>query len=178
MLINRDFGSLFQPFASQVIRFLDAWNLNNQATTAGLFEGFRTFDRQADLYAMGRSKTSTNRCVHQGQAREFGSCPIHPLGATVTNAPAGMSWHQYGLAVDIVFDSDPVKPSLQASWDNKFAWDKLGALGMRMGLEWAGSWRSFREAPHFQNTYGLQLTEANELFRVGGMRAVWAEIKS
>lgn len=176
--IDRDPKALFPAFAETIQRFIAAWNLNNPLQPVQIFEAMRTRARQAELYAMGRTRPSNNRCVHQGKAREFGTCPIHPLGATVTNAPEGMSWHNYGLAVDIVFDADPVKPGLQASWEAKFPWDKLGALGMRMGLEWAGAWKTFREMPHFQDTKGLNLTEANELFRVGAMRAVWAEAKA
>jgi peptidoglycan L-alanyl-D-glutamate endopeptidase CwlK len=85
----------------------------------------------------------------------------------------GFSWHQYGLAVDLVFDSDPVKPGLQATWDGKFPWKSMGKAGEFYGLEWAGSWKSFPEFPHFQKTWGLQLGEARELFEIGGLQAVW-----
>jgi len=36
-------------------------------------------------------------------------------------ATPGNSPHEYGLAVDVVLDTDPAKPGLQPSWDLKLA---------------------------------------------------------
>lgn len=175
-MINRDPESLCPVFGADLKRFVASWNLNHPVQPVGIFEGFRTYERQQELYAKGRTMRSDIPCFHDGKSNPVGTCPRHPLGAVATNAPAGLSWHNYGLAADIVFDADPVKPLLQASWDGKFPWDKLGAMGQAMGLEWAGAWRTFREFPHFQKTYGLQITEAHELFRTGGLQAVWAAL--
>lgn len=179
--INNDPAALHPVFADKSNRHIEAWNRNHPDMLIGRFEGFRTFERQADLYAQGRTKPSSVGCVHDGVARPVGSCPEHRLGLRVTNAPPGLTWHNYGVANDIVFDADPVKPALQASWGSKFPWDKMGALGQAMGLEWAGAWKTFRESPHFQITFGLQITEALELYQQAGggnngLTAVWLEM--
>ncbi len=176
--INRNPEDLFPSFKVLAVRMVSGWNLNHPREQIGIFEGLRSFPRQAYLYSLGRTIPSTSPCYHDHQSHPVGTCPVHPLGAHVTNAPEGLSWHNYGLAIDAVFDADPVKPALQASWDGRFPWDRMGAFGQSLGLEWAGAWKSFPEKPHFQNVYGLQITEARELYRQGGLQAVWAEIKT
>jgi peptidoglycan L-alanyl-D-glutamate endopeptidase CwlK len=153
-MINRNIADLYPPFARWVGSFLARWNKENPTSTAQIFEGIRSFDRQAELYAQGRTTP----------------------GSKVTNAMPGFSWHQYGLAVDIVFDSDPVKPGLQATWDPKLPWARLGKMGTQaFHLEWAGNWIGFPEMPHFQKTFGLQLSEAREIYEMdgGSLEAVW-----
>ena len=79
-------------------------------------------------------------------------------GKVVTNAKAGDSWHNWRCAVDVV----PLingKPN----WDGSDPiWTKIGELGERAGLEWAGRWRTFKELAHFQYTGGLTLTDLKE----------------
>ena len=123
-------------------------------TTVAIFEGLRSFERQGELYAQGRTAP----------------------GKIATNAISGMSWHQYGLAVDIVFDGDETRPGPQWTWDGKMPWPTLGEYSDGFGLEWAGNWVTFKEYPHFQMTFGLQLVEAHALFQQGGIQAVWKAI--
>ena len=170
--IDRNPLHLYPKFRDTVNGFITTWNGTHAVEAVGIFEGLRSFERQAELYAIGRT-TDGAPCIHAGVLRPLGSCAQHPHGRIVTNAPPGMSWHQYGLAADVVFDSNPVKPDLQASWDGKYPWKALGIAGTTAGLEWAGSWRSMPEFPHFQKTYGLQLVEAHELYQQGGLPAVW-----
>lgn len=154
-MINREISSLYQPFGKLVTNFLARWNKASKSYPAQVFEGYRPFERQAALYAQGRTIP----------------------GPKVTNAMPGFSWHQYGLAVDVVFDADPVKPGAQWTWDGKLPWPVLGKMGeVDFGLEWAGAWRSFPEFPHFQRTWGMQLTEARELYEIGGLDAVWKSL--
>jgi len=152
--INRNITDLHPAFAAQIQGFLDAWNAAHPDQQLGMFEGLRVFPRQAELYAQGRTAP----------------------GSIVTNAPAGMSWHCYGLAADLVFDADPVKPGMQWTWDGKMPWPEMGAAAQAAGLEWAGAWLHFKEFPHVQNPHGMQLAEALELFNRGGLQAVWAAI--
>lgn len=178
---DREPMKLYPPYRADGDRFLAAFNRNHPTTTIHRFESFRSFERQAYLYSQGRTIASPVQCTHKipvgaktiYERRPVGKCPDHPFGAVVTNAPAGWSWHNYGVADDFVFDGNPVKPGIDWSWDGKLPWDKMGAMAMNMGLEWAGSWRSFKEFPHVQKTYGLTITEAFELHRRGGLEAVW-----
>lgn len=172
---NRDLSLLNPMFAKAIQSGIDFWNKNNPKFPAAVFEGFRSFERQDYLYSVGRTISGTP-CRHNGVVREIHYCDVHPLGLTLTNAPAGMSWHGYGMACDIVFDSDPVKPGAQWSWDGKLPWLNLVTEFESRGLEAAARWRSFPEWPHFQKTYGLKITDALELRRTGGLPAVWSAI--
>jgi peptidoglycan L-alanyl-D-glutamate endopeptidase CwlK len=99
----------------------------------------RTFAEQNELFAQGRTKP----------------------GAIVTRAKGGQSWHNYGLAVDIV-----LLVAGKASWDIKTDFDKDGRsdwmevvdIFKRYGWEWGGDWKFF-DAPHFQKTFGMSINE-------------------
>jgi peptidoglycan L-alanyl-D-glutamate endopeptidase CwlK len=62
----------------------------------------------------------------------------------VTNARAGFSNHNLGIAFDIgVFNGTrylPESPLYKA----------VGALGIELGLEWGGDWKTIVDQPHFQ----------------------------
>lgn len=95
-------------------------------------QGLRTLDEQAKLYAIGRTVK----------------------GKKVTNAAAGQSIHNYGLAVDICLIID----GKEASWDIVKDWDNDGVadwyecvkIFAKYGWEWGGSWTSFKDFPHFE----------------------------
>lgn len=70
-------------------------------------------------------------------------------GQIVTKAKAGQSYHNWGVAFDVV-PTDGV----HQMWDNDALWSKLGQLGVSCGLEWGGSWVGFQDKPHFQYTLG------------------------
>lgn len=71
-------------------------------------------------------------------------------GSIVTNAKCGESLHNYGVAFDVAFDSKTpyVGP-----------WDKVGAIGKRLGLEWGGEWTGFVDRPHFQLMFEYTLKD-------------------
>lgn len=92
----------------------------------------RTFEEQDALYAIGRTKP----------------------GKVVTNARSGQSWHNYGLAFDVV----PLVNG-KAIWTSP-NWESIGALGMTLGLVWGGQWAGFKDKPHFEYHPGLTLAEA------------------
>jgi peptidoglycan L-alanyl-D-glutamate endopeptidase CwlK len=175
MRVNNSMAFLFPPFRTKVHELISVWNSENE-TQVGLFEGYRSHKRQAELYAMGRTTESTARCIHRTKSGGY-PCANHPWGLKVTNARPGDSMHNYGLGSDILFDGIKSKPGLQPSWDDKHPWKKLGKLGQSLGLEWAGAWRSFPEMPHFQMTLGMQLSEMKELYAMGGIQRVWDELR-
>src|SRR5690606_17709901 len=124
------------------------------------FETMRTPERQTSMYEQGR---------------------LRP-GAVVTNAQAWQSWHQYGVATDLVFDGDP-RAGVQWDWVKGYGrpdlgqWQDLGRIMMEEGLEWLGAPGSrFPEMPHFQLTGGLPIHVAQELRRRGGVQGVWEVI--
>jgi peptidoglycan LD-endopeptidase CwlK len=152
--VDRDKTHLFPPFAELLNRF--EAELARASLPFYLFEGMRSFERQAELYAIGRTKP----------------------GKVVTNAEPGRSYHFYGIAADYVLDSMTDKPGIQWSWEMRGyepAWSKMADLAQRMGMEAAYYWQQFPECPHVQCRYGLTIPRAYELWRTGGMPAVWAE---
>ena len=76
----------------------------------------------------------------------------------MTKAPPGRSYHNYGLAYDVV----PLRNG-KAVWGTTGAdgelWLRVGLLGEAVGLEWAGRWKRFKDFPHFQWTGGLTLAD-------------------
>ena len=117
--------------------------------TIGITECFRTVQEQNALYAQGRTTP----------------------GHIVTNA-SGTSYrsmHQWGVAFDFCLRMDVDKDgsiSDDAFNDSTGLFEKVGALGKTLGLEWGGDWTSIKDRPHFQlpdwgstatkliNTYG------------------------
>ena len=112
----------------------------------------RTFAEQDALYAQGRTKA----------------------GAKVTNARGGQSYHNYGLAIDIVLlvDKDKNGTYETASWDiktdfdgdGKADWMEIVAIFKRYGFEAGIDWK-FVDAPHFQKTYGKSINELLSLHK-------------
>ena len=87
-----------------------------------VISGTRTYDEQNALYEQGRSKA----------------------GRIVTNARGGYSNHNFGVAFDIgVFEGGRYL-------DESPAYKAVGALGMKLGLEWGGNWKTIQDEPHFQ----------------------------
>ena len=114
----------------------------------------RTFAEQDALFAQGRTKP----------------------GAIVTKAKGGQSYHNYGLAIDIVLlvDKDKNGTFETASWDlktdfdgdGKSDWQEVVAIFKRYGYEWGGDWK-FVDAPHFQKTLGKSIAELQTLHNAG-----------
>jgi hypothetical protein len=118
-------------------------------------QGLRTWEEQDALYAKGRTAA--------------------PIGKKyiVTNARGGSSYHNFGLAFDIV-----VLDSIgKANWDTSHpGWKIAAERGKSVGLEWGGDWKSFKDLPHFQYTAGLGLAECRSLHTKGGLPAVWERV--
>ena len=67
-------------------------------------------------------------------------------GAGVTNAPGLLSYHNYGLAFDVL----PKDYASMKDWNpTGLHWVTLGKIGESLGLEWGGRW-SKPDRPHFQ----------------------------
>ena len=111
-----------------------------------VFEGYRSFQRQNDLYNKGG----------------------------VTKAKGGQSWHNYGLAVDIVFwNSSHNGPS----WDDSFDWSRIGHHGKTQGFTaWGGDWGW--DMPHLEYHPGYEgrAGDLAPLYHADGLAAVWREL--
>jgi len=91
----------------------------------------------------------------------------------VTKAKGGQSYHNYGMAIDIVLlvDKDGNGTNEAASWDiksdfdgdGKSDWMEVVAIFKRYGWEWGGDWK-FYDAPHFQKTLGYSIMQLQDLW--------------
>jgi peptidoglycan L-alanyl-D-glutamate endopeptidase CwlK len=152
-------AKLYPPFASQVRAFiLDA---RAKGFSVGVQCGLRLYADQQALFNIGRDASG------------------NVVGKVVTRARPGFSLHQYGLAVDIVFDLDPSNPGHEWSWDEDLPWESLAELGRSHGLEpgffWSGG---TQDKPHFENRYDFQIADLLRTL-IGAnqnLSAVWAII--
>lgn len=71
----------------------------------------------------------------------------------VSQVGGGYSYHNYGLAVDVV----EIKNG-EALWTNP-NWSTIGDIGKSLGFEWGGDWSGFVDKPHFQMTFGYTTRE-------------------
>lgn len=137
-------------------------------------QALRTWPQQAALFAVGR-KTPGASCVHNGIARRVGTCPEHPWGLTVTKAPPGYTWHNFGLAVDAAPD-DTSLPGWQPDWNLAHpCWRDLLAVAASFQLAEGATWRTYPDSPHF---YPEEIPKSPDdlvrsVFADGGIRAVW-----
>lgn len=81
----------------------------------------------------------------------------------VTNAKGGQSLHNYGLAIDLC-EMDGARNEI-VDW--KFDMATLQAIATKHGIEWGGSWRTFKDYPHFQITFGKTWQQLKALHDAG-----------
>lgn len=106
-----------RPFARALVQKAEAKKI-----VIKIISGRRTFDEQDALYAQGRTNP----------------------GPVVTNAKAGFSNHNFGIAFDVgIFDGRRYLGSSPL-------YKVVGALGADLGLEWGGNWTTIVDEPHFQ----------------------------
>lgn len=112
----------------------------------------RTFKEQNELYEQGRSK------LFDINGKRLGK---------VTNAKGGQSFHNYGLALDIVLID-----GAKAYWDTVKDFDNDGDpdwmeivnIFQRNGWEWG---HSFNDDPHFQKTLGYTWNQLFDKYNQG-----------
>jgi hypothetical protein len=140
------------PLLADKIRLLAA-QLEAQGIVIRVTQGLRTWEEQEALYAQGRTAP----------------------GSVVTNAEAGYSWHNFGLAVDVV----PLDGSNAPDWNVSHpVWATITKAGQNLGLTSGSAWRSFPDWPHFQLTGNLPISpppSVRAAYIQGGTAAVWAQ---
>ena len=99
----------------------------------GIGECLRTVAEQDALYAKGRTKGGSK--VTNCQGKDYSSM------------------HQWGVAFDffLKMDIDGDGSVSDDSFNNATRlFNKVGAIGKKLGLEWGGDWKSPVDLPHFQ----------------------------
>ena len=104
-------------------------------------DGFRSVSEQNLLYGKGRTTE----------------------GNIVTNAKGGDSYHNFGLAVDFAIKL----PSGEVIWDRQYDgngnsvadWTEVVAIAKKLGFDWGGDWKDFKDYPHLQMDFGLAIAD-------------------
>lgn len=123
---------------------LDAYAEAVRVTPVGVHpyitETIRSFHRSDELYAQGRTTK----------------------GNIVTNAKAGQSYHNYGLAIDFVLQVNG-----KIVWDVNDNWMKVVKCFKQKGFAWGGDFKSIKDYPHFEMTIGHKWTDLLDLHNKG-----------
>ena len=151
-LSDQRLSGLHPVVASRARAMLDLCSLAGLAIL--VTQGVRTWEEQDVLFARGRT--------------------VPPIGASniVTKARGGQSYHNFGLAFDIIVLDSMGKTDWNTSHPG---WRRAAEAGRSVGLEWGGDWKGFKDIPHFQYTGGLTLAECRALF-ADGIEAVWERL--
>jgi LysM repeat protein len=153
LVSERRLARVHPGLARRGLAMIDACGVSGLAIM--ITQGLRTWEEQDALFAKGRT--------------------VAPIGRRhiVTNAKGGQSYHNFGLAFDIV-----VLDALgKVSWDDSHpGWAAAARIGKQVGLEWGGDWKTFKDRPHYQWRGTLALADCRTLHKSGGLPAVWAEV--
>lgn len=132
--------------------------LEEKGTYLLVVSGLRTAVQQNALYAQGRTMP----------------------GHIVTNARAGQSMHNYGLAADVVPYLTANGPDLNWNTDTPQYQAMVAALKAQ-GLAWGGDWAHFKDMDHFQManlpanpTPAMQRAYAAD----SGLQSIWESAES
>jgi peptidoglycan L-alanyl-D-glutamate endopeptidase CwlK len=104
-------------------------------------QGLRTFGEQKVLFEQGRSKP----------------------GKIVTNAKAGESYHNFGIAVDtcLIIDNKEVSWDMVKDYDHdKLSdWKEVYNIFKANGWDAGADWHSFKDYPHYEKTFGFSVKQ-------------------
>lgn len=108
----------------------------------------RTINDQNALYAKGRTAP----------------------GPIVTKARGGLSYHNYGLAIDIAFIKGGKLSYDMAADDDKDGrrdWMEVVEIFKSFGWAWGGNWATFKDYPHFEKSFGFTVRELLAKYNAG-----------
>lgn len=126
--------------------------------TLRVSQGLRTWAEQDALYNQPHDHKDND-----------GDHRVDESDEHVTNARAGESWHNFGMAVDFVFII-----SGKPSWDDHL-YTNIGRWASLVGLDWGGNWKKTKDRPHVQlpnlaNKPGADWIAA---YKKGGIERAW-----
>ena len=115
--------------------------IQSKGLSIRITQGLRTIIEQNALYAQGRTKP----------------------GPKVTNAKGGDSMHNYGLAVDfcLLHKDGSISWSMKEDIDKdgKKDWMEVVEIFKLHGWTWGGDFKSILDTPHFEKTFGYNLSQ-------------------
>jgi peptidoglycan L-alanyl-D-glutamate endopeptidase CwlK len=124
-----------------------------------VIQGLRTFAEQDALFNQPHDHKDND-----------GDGKVDEADEHVTNARAGQSNHNFGVAVDVAF---VVNGSV--SWDDNL-YSKLGPWAAQTNLAWGGNWRRFKDLPHLELPSLPKPVALIAWYKQGGLQAVWSHV--
>lgn len=153
--MSRDLQALITPFKDKIEELLSSC-MNSGYTMRPYFTKRDPLE-QARLWRQSRSReeiVEKLRWLNQNNAVFIAHCieSVGPqYGSHVTNAIPGLSWHQWGEAVDCFWLLEG-----RAEWSTRKqvgsinGYHNYADLARQSGLTAGGHWRSFKDWPHVQ----------------------------
>ncbi|MEM7044543.1 MAG: peptidoglycan-binding protein, partial [Pseudomonadota bacterium] len=126
--------------------------LRSEGYDVRVIAGYRSFAEQQQRFEQGRRAP----------------------GRVLTDVEGGHSWHNYGLAVDIVLNDDEGRPAWPE--DSNVFWQRLGDAALAHGAVWGGL---FGYPAHIEYHPQFERDEAGTLiedFEGHGLEAIWERI--
>ena len=97
----------------------------------------------------------------------------------VTNAKAGQSFHNYGLAFDFcLVQNGKTIWDVKKDFDNDKVpdWMEVVNLFKSKGYKWGGDFTSIYDAPHFEKTFGYSWKQLLEKYNAGKLENGYVKI--
>ena len=120
----------------------------------------RSFEEQDALYKLGRTVVNPD-----------GKSKSKPMGNVVTNAKAGQSIHNYGLAIDfaLIIDGQETSWNMVKDFDKDDIadWTEVVTVFKANGWEWGGDWKSFKDNPHVEKGFGYTWKQLLAIYKAG-----------
>ena len=164
--ISKQRLTLVIPVLSTIIYALES----QMSVPIGVTQGLRKSTEQLALWSQGRLDIGQVNSLRAA----VGWAPLSQADnmKPVTDAKPGYSWHEFGMAVDVV-PEDAI--SFQPDWNESHAvWQEIVQKGEALSLVSGKSWH---DVPHFQLTGRFSVTPDDEvrgIYHSGGIQAVWS----
>lgn len=148
LVTNQRIASLHPAIREKVKAFIA--EADRQGMKLRITEGMRSFGRSDALYNQ----------PYDGKDND-GDGKIDEADEKVSNARGGQSYHNYGLAFDVVEMKNG-----KGLWENP-NWARIGALGKSFGFKWGGDFKSFLDRPHFEYSAGFSVSQLLAMHNAG-----------
>ena len=151
--------SLVHPILDAIVGLLVLdFEEQEPGDTLIVVQGLRSWALQEKLWLQGRD----------------GSGKVIDPGKVVTHAPPGYSWHEFGLAVDVVPKS---LITIQGWQPTSPLWNLIATLGMQRGLASGSCWHH-QDLPHLQITGKFGVTPDDSVRQMylnngGRLQPIW-----
>lgn len=128
---SRSLSRLNTAHPDLVLLFREALDAPDCPSDITILEGFRSEQRQNELYDQGKSQLKWPRSYHnKTPSRAVDAAPY-------VNGGISWDWTYY----------HPLAAHLKATWKRLQA---EGRVSSDLRLEWGGDWQSFPDGPHWQ----------------------------